>query len=59
MAARNLKDLDFFSKSDPYVKVYFKRDFNVKQYAIYGRTETCTNNLNPTFKKSFEIDYIF
>lgn len=25
LAARNLQDKDFFSKSDPYVKVYFKR----------------------------------
>jgi hypothetical protein len=31
----------------------------VKQYALYGRTETAKNNLNPDFKKSFELDYIF
>ncbi len=43
VSCRNLKDLDYFSKSDPYVKVYFRRDFNVKQYALYGRTETIAN----------------
>lgn len=38
ISCRNLKDLDYFSKSDPYIKVYFRRDFNFKQYALYGRT---------------------
>lgn len=38
LSCRNLKDLDYFSKSDPYIKVNFRRDFNVKQYAPYGRT---------------------
>ena len=27
IAGRNLKDLDYVSKSDPYVKVSYKRDF--------------------------------
>ncbi len=59
LSCRNLKDLDYFSKSDPYIKVYFRRDINVKQYVLYGKTETAKNNLNPDFKKSFELDYIF
>lgn len=25
LSARNLLDMDFFSKSDPYIKVFFKR----------------------------------
>lgn len=51
--------MDVFSKSDPYVKISFKRDFNIKQYLFLGRTETINNNLNPNFAKSFVIDYIF
>lgn len=54
-----MKDLDYFSKSDPYIKVYFRRDFTVKQYALFGRTETQNNELNPNFKTTFQIDYIF
>jgi hypothetical protein len=38
LSARNLKDLDFFSKSDPYIKVFFRRDFNAKQYLQIGKT---------------------
>ena len=38
LAARNIKDLDFFSKSDPYVKVSYRRDFNCKNYVVLGRT---------------------
>lgn len=59
LSCRNLKDLDYFSKSDPYIKVNFRRDFNVKQYALYGRTETIQNQLNPNFNKTFIIDYLF
>ena len=59
ISARNLRDLDVFSKSDPYVKISFKRDFNQFQYSVIGKTETAQNNLNPNFSKSFIIDYIF
>jgi len=50
--------MDIFSKSDPYVKVSFKRAPN-QPWAFLGRTETIDNNLNPNFKKSFIVDYIF
>ncbi len=50
--------MDVFSKSDPYVKVYFKRAPN-QPFFLLGRTETIDNNLNPNFKKSFLVDYIF
>jgi Ca2+-dependent lipid-binding protein len=56
--ARGLGDLDFFSKSDPYVKVFFKRHPSENMMSI-GRTETIMNDLNPNFAKSFTIDYIF
>ena len=59
ISGRNLRDLDFFSKSDPYVQVSYKRDFNCKNYSMVGRTETVKDNLNPTFSRSFKIDYIF
>lgn len=48
-----------FSKSDPYVRVSYRRDFTQKQYAILGRTETIQNNLNPNYAKTFALDYIF
>lgn len=38
LSCRNLKDLDVFSKSDPYVRVSYRRDFTQKQYALLGRT---------------------
>jgi hypothetical protein len=36
LCCRNLRDLDVFSKSDPYIKVLYKRDFTQKQYAVIG-----------------------
>jgi len=50
--------MDVFSKSDPYVKVFFKSGPN-HQWTFIGRTETIDNTLNPNFKKSFVVDYIF
>jgi hypothetical protein len=38
LAGRNLKDLDVFSKSDPFIKVSYRRDFNCKNYTTLGRT---------------------
>ena len=58
ISARNLLDMDFFSKSDPYVKVYFTSGPS-RQQAYLGKTETIDNNLNPNFVKSFKLDYIF
>ena len=58
ISARGLYDMDVFSKSDPYVKVYFKRS-PTQPWSFMGRTETIDNNLNPNFHKSFQVDYIF
>lgn len=58
VSARGLCDMDVFSKSDPYVKVFFKSGPG-NQWTFIGRTETVDNNLNPNFKKSFVVDYIF
>lgn len=38
LCCRNLRDLDVFSKSDPYIKVSYKRDFTQKQFAVLGTT---------------------
>lgn len=36
VSCRNLRDLDVFSKSDPYVKVSYRRDFTQNQYSVLG-----------------------
>jgi len=38
LSGRNFKDLDYFSKSDPYIKVSYRRDFNCKNYVVLGKT---------------------
>lgn len=58
LSARNLLDMDVFSKSDPYVKVFFKVGPGQPERYI-GKTETVDNNLNPNFVKSFVLDYVF
>lgn len=50
--------MDIFSKSDPYAKISFRRNPK-EQFLTLGRTETVDNNLNPNFKQSFIVDYIF
>ncbi|CAD8157022.1 unnamed protein product [Paramecium pentaurelia] len=56
ISGRQLKDLDYFSKSDPFVIVYIKTN---NQWIKIGNTETIPNNLNPNFKRSFQLDYVF
>ena len=58
LTARSLGNMDFFSKSDPYVKVYFKATPQ-GLWGLIGRTETVNNNLNPDWGKSFVLDYYF
>lgn len=55
---RNLKDLDFFSKSDPCLRLSFQENPSTVLKEI-GRTETVANNVNPDWKKSFQLNYIF
>lgn len=57
LSATSLSDLDFFSKSDPFVKVYFGR--TNQKWNFIGKTETITNELNPTWNKTFTLNYIF
>jgi len=58
LSGRKLLDQDIFSKSDPYIRVYFQPNPQSK-FSFIGRTETVDNNLNPNFTKSFVVDYIF
>ena len=53
---KQLKDLDTFSKSDPYCIV---RETTKGLNKVWGQTETMQNNLNPVFKKSIEVPYFF
>jgi Ca2+-dependent lipid-binding protein len=57
-SCRNLIDLDTFSKTDPYLKLYERK--NVKtDWRLIDKTEIVKDNLNPDFTKSFVIKYIF
>jgi len=55
---RNLKDLDFFSKSDPFLRLYFQEN-PASILKEVGRTETVNDNVNPDWKQSFQLNYIF
>ncbi|XP_070574909.1 copine-8-like isoform X2 [Ptychodera flava] len=58
VSARNLLDMDTFSKSDP-MCVMYTQSAGTKQFIEYGRTEVIWNTLNPDFVKKFTIDYFF
>jgi len=51
-----LKDLDYVGKSDPQVRVFLQTN---GQWGLVGQTETLQDNLNPTFKKTVLVDFIF
>ena len=44
ISCTNLRDMDYFSKSDPVVFVYEQRG---QSWEKVGRTEVIDNNLNP------------
>jgi Ca2+-dependent lipid-binding protein len=56
ISARNLKNLDVFSKSDPKCAVY---ELVNKDWKLVGKTETINNNLNPDFATSIQLGYYF
>ncbi|TKR60689.1 hypothetical protein L596_027898 [Steinernema carpocapsae] len=61
LAAKNLKDMDVFSKSDP-ICVVFLTTSSARGAEItleIGRTEVVMNNLNPEWSKTFLVDYFF
>jgi hypothetical protein len=58
LAARNLKDRDVLSKSDPFCTVsLFSPQTN--NYGQVGKTEVIVNNLNPHWKSTIAVDYYF
>jgi len=57
ISCKNLKNMDILSKSDPQVRLYVKNASNT--WALHGSTEMIKNDLNPTFRKTFVIDFIF
>ena len=58
ISCRKLKDLDVFSKSDPVVHLHLWND-QTRSWVKYGETEVMNNNLNPDFKRQFEVLYSF
>lgn len=57
-AGRNLKDLDFFSKSDPFLRLSMQQSFHGNIEYI-GRTETLQNTVNPNWKTKISGRYFF
>jgi Ca2+-dependent lipid-binding protein len=55
---RNLRDMDMFSKSDPFV-VVFVQPFGGTKWAELARTEVVMNNLNPEFANKVRVAYLF
>ncbi|XP_029001593.1 copine-3-like [Betta splendens] len=53
----NLLDMDVFSKSDPLCVLFVSHPGS--QWSEVGRTERVSNCLNPTFSKTFVLDYYF
>ncbi|XP_070574911.1 copine-8-like isoform X2 [Ptychodera flava] len=58
VSARNILDMDTFSKSDPICVMYIQK-VGSNKFTEYGRTEIIWNNLNPDFVTKFSLDYFF
>lgn len=59
LSCRNLKRYDNSENVEHKINIYFKKDFNTKNYEFLGHTEPLPNELNPKFQTVFPIDYIF
>ena len=57
VSCTNLRDKDAFSKSDPLCVMFHQSEGG--QWAEVGRTEMLANNLNPSWKSKFIVDYRF
>ncbi|CAG9321491.1 unnamed protein product [Blepharisma stoltei] len=55
---RKLKDVEYISKSDPFVEIFEKTSYEGK-WSKLGQTEIIWNNLNPDFIRNFTLDYHF
>ncbi|OMJ89294.1 hypothetical protein SteCoe_8591 [Stentor coeruleus] len=58
ICARNLANMDSFSKSDPYCLVYTKAGES-SHYHEMGQTEVISDNLNPNWRTTIICDYFF
>ncbi|KAM9327329.1 copine-8 [Pholidichthys leucotaenia] len=58
VSARNLLDMDTFSKSDP-ICVLYTQGMGNREWREFGRTEVIDNTLNPDFVRKFILDYFF
>uniref|UniRef100_F1KU93 Nicotinic receptor-associated protein 1 n=1 Tax=Ascaris suum TaxID=6253 RepID=F1KU93_ASCSU len=60
LSAKNLKDCDVFSKSDPMCVVFLSSGaLRGGRYSECGRTETLSNCLNAEWSKTIVVDYFF
>ncbi|DBA04620.1 TPA: hypothetical protein N0F65_012203 [Lagenidium giganteum] len=57
-SAKDLKDRDVLSKSDPFAVVYTKPRGSA-QWVKLGQTEVIKDNLNPSWAKQFLLDFYF
>ncbi|XP_034998530.2 copine-3-like isoform X1 [Hippoglossus stenolepis] len=57
ISCQNLLDMDTFSKSDPLCVLFMNS--SGPHWCEIGRTEKIKNSLNPSFSKTFVIDYYF
>ncbi|XP_061876609.1 copine-3-like [Entelurus aequoreus] len=57
VSCEHLMDMDVFSKSDPQCVLYMSNAGS--SWVEVGRTERIMNCLNPTFSKTFVLDYYF
>ena len=55
---RDLADLDFTDKSDPYAVMYLRAEKDTKWNKV-GETEKVMNSLDPNFTKPFSVNYMF
>ena len=59
LRCERLRDLDTFSKSDPFCVVECKTQGIQNEWMEIGRTECVMDNLNPVWQKKVVIDYNF
>ena len=56
LAARNLAKKDWFSDSDPYVKIHVTmQDMECDSINLVGKTAVIKNNLNPIWLEHFTV----
>jgi hypothetical protein len=56
ISCRKLKNMDYFSLTDPQVILYTEKNGN---YMYVDKTEMIQDNLNPNFTKTFILDFYF